>query len=96
MDEARALVLREPGRLTEERFDLPRVGDDDGLLRVEGLPRIPFTRLDLTFRWKPDGGGWLGGRAAAVDPCAEPPAEPIAVVFSHGGSYRGPAGSVPG
>jgi alcohol dehydrogenase len=35
VDEARALVLREPGRLTEERFDLPRVGDDDGLLRVE-------------------------------------------------------------
>jgi alcohol dehydrogenase len=35
VDEARALVLREPGRLAEERFALPEVGDDDGLLRVE-------------------------------------------------------------
>src|SRR5438093_9399621 len=34
-DEARALVLEAPRRLTERRVPLPPVGDDDGLLRVE-------------------------------------------------------------
>ena len=32
---ARALVLEEPRRLAVREFDLPEVGDDDGLLRVE-------------------------------------------------------------
>ena len=34
-DRARALVLEAPGRLVARSFDLPPVGDDDGLLRVE-------------------------------------------------------------
>ncbi len=33
--EARALVLDEPRRLTERRFAIPEIGDDDGVLRVE-------------------------------------------------------------
>ena len=33
--EARALVLDEPRTLTERRFAIPEIGDDDGVLRVE-------------------------------------------------------------
>ena len=33
--QARALVLEAPRRLVERRLDLPPVGADDGLLRVE-------------------------------------------------------------
>ncbi|MBV9936440.1 MAG: zinc-binding dehydrogenase [Actinobacteria bacterium] len=35
MTSARALVLEEPRRLVPREFDLPEIGDDDGLLRVE-------------------------------------------------------------
>ena len=34
-DAARALVLEAPTRLRPRRFDLPEIGDDDGLLRIE-------------------------------------------------------------
>ena len=33
--QVRALVLEEPRRLEARRLPLPRVGDDDGLLRIE-------------------------------------------------------------
>jgi len=68
----------------------------DGILRVEGLPRIPFTRVGLSVRWEAEGRGSLQGGAALFDLCAEPPEEPIVVVLGHGGSYRGPSGEVPG
>ena len=32
---SRALVLEAPRRLSQRHFDLPEIGDDDGLLRVE-------------------------------------------------------------
>jgi len=35
MTEATALVMTEPGRLEEQRFPIPTVGADDGVLRVE-------------------------------------------------------------
>jgi alcohol dehydrogenase len=34
-DEVRAMVLRAPDRLELERFERPRIGDDEALLRVE-------------------------------------------------------------
>jgi hypothetical protein len=70
----------------------------DGLVRVTGLPRIPFTRVAVWLSWSADGESEesLGGTAAAFDPCAEPPEEPEVVVLGRGGSYRGPSGSVSG
>jgi alcohol dehydrogenase len=35
MTEATALVMTEPGRLEQQRFPIPAVGSDDGVLRVE-------------------------------------------------------------
>ena len=35
MADATALVMTEPGRLEEQRFPIPAIGVDDGVLRVE-------------------------------------------------------------
>lgn len=69
----------------------------DGLLRVDGLPRMPFTRFSLGLRWRGEGvNDSLSGEGRSIDPCGEPTDEPIVVVLNNGGSYRGPAGGMSG
>lgn len=67
---------------------------DDGIVRVDGVPRIPFaTSMKLGFA----AGGDLDRRCGAVSFSLDaPPAQPIDVVLNGGGWYRGPAGSVSG
>jgi hypothetical protein len=70
----------------------------DGLVRLTGLPRIPFTRIAvrLSLPSEDESEASLGGTAAPFDPCADPPEEPEVVVLGRGGSYRGPCGGVVG
>lgn len=68
----------------------------DGLLLVEGMPRIPFTRIELSVGRADGDATSSSGMAAPFDPCADAPEQPIVVVLNGGGRYRGPSGEVPG
>lgn len=60
MREARALVLEEPGRLEERRFELPEIGDDDALLRIEACGLCGTDHEQYTGRLHP-GFGFVPG-----------------------------------
>lgn len=72
--------------------------DAEGIVRVTGLPRIPFSRIDVSFSWRGETGGRvrrLMRTVNEIDPFAPSPDVPIVAVLDVSGKYRDPSSAPP-